>query len=166
MRRMFRLHPWLSLVTFAYLALVGWITLSPAPTGDGTDEWVSAVLSLLGRHRATDWVTYAGVEFFANVLMFLPLGMFFVLLLGRRRWWSAIVLGVGLSAAIELAQLLFFSTRVADVRDVVSNGSGTVIGVLIALLLTARTAQARRRARSRTRSGTASTAGHRIPALR
>ncbi|OUD84960.1 hypothetical protein BC477_11155 [Clavibacter michiganensis subsp. michiganensis] len=36
--------------------------------------------------------------------MFVPVGMFLVLLLGRSRWWLAIALGVGLSALIETAQ--------------------------------------------------------------
>ncbi len=77
--------------------------------------------------------------------MFVPVGMFLVLLLGRSRWWLAIALGVGLSALIETAQA-FLPTRVSDVRDIVHNGLGALVGVVVVLILTARSENARRRA--------------------
>jgi glycopeptide antibiotics resistance protein len=148
---MFRRHPLLSVVTFAYLGFVGWLTLSPQlPIGDGTDGFVWTVLNLLERIPCTRWIDYADVEFAANILMFFPIGMFFVLLLGRGKWWVAMLLGFALSVAIELAQLLVFTTRVADIRDVWSNSSGAVLGAIAVLILTAAKArQLRRDARAR-----------------
>ncbi|BDZ47639.1 VanZ family protein [Naasia aerilata] len=144
---MFRRHPLLSVVTFAYLGFVGWVTLSPAlPFGDGTDGFVWTVLDILDRIPGTRWIDYADVEFAANIAMFFPVGMFFVLLLGRGKWWLAMLLGFGLSVAIELAQLLFFTTRVADIRDVTSNSIGAVLGALAVLILTAAKARELRRA--------------------
>jgi glycopeptide antibiotics resistance protein len=144
---MFRRHPLISVVTFAYLAFVGYITLTPEPIDEGTDSFIWQVLRLLGHHRATDWVTYAGVEFWANVGMFLPIGMFFLLLLGRGRWWLAMLLGFLLSVGIETTQYFFFPSRVADVRDVISNTTGAVIGVVVVLVLTAAKARELRRRR-------------------
>jgi glycopeptide antibiotics resistance protein len=72
--------------------------------------------------------------------------MFFVLLFGRRRWWLAMLLPFVLSVAIELAQLFFFTTRVADVRDVVSNTSGALIGAIVVLIVTTPKARRIRRA--------------------
>ena len=85
-------------------------------------------------------------EFVANVLLFLPFGMFFVLLFGRGRWWLAILLGVAMTVGIEFAQQ-FIPNRVSDPRDILSNSIGTVVGTVLALLLTASKARRLRRAR-------------------
>jgi len=133
---MFLRHPVLSVVTLAYLGFVGLITLGPAPYDSGTSALVWRVLRFLQRHERTSWVTFNGVEFAANVLMFAPVGVFLVLLLGRRQWWTAILFGVALSCAIELVQFYFIPTRVAEVRDIVSNSAGTLLGVIAAELFT------------------------------
>lgn len=145
---MFIRHPVLSLVTIAYLALVAWITLSPldAPSQFGI-LWTLA--EFFESHAATDWITFSRLEFAANIVMFVPLGLFLVLLLGRRQWWIAIALGVALTCGIEFAQQ-FIANRVSDPRDLVANGIGAVVGTLVALALTA--AKARRiRSASRVR---------------
>lgn len=141
---MFARHPVLSLVTVVYLAIVGWITLGPQPFDDGSDSLIWRALAVLGRYPATEWVTYAQLEFTGNVLMFLPIGLFFLLLLGRRYWWLAIIFGAGLTIAIETAQR-FLPDRVSDFRDIVANSTGALVGVLIALALTAGKARSIRR---------------------
>lgn len=158
---MFRRHPILSVVTFAYLAFVGWVTLSPQlPLGDGTDGFVWTVLSMLDRVPGTRWIDYADVEFAANIAMFFPVGMFFVLLIGRGKWWLAMLLGFALSVAIEVAQLFIFTTRVADIRDVASNSWGAVLGALAVFILTAAKARELKRAQRAQRQ-----AEHRAPVL-
>jgi glycopeptide antibiotics resistance protein len=137
---MFLRHPILSVVTIGYLALVGWITLSPLDTPSQFGIlWRLA--EFFEGHAATDWLTFARLEFAANVAMFVPVGLFLVLLLGRRQWWLAIGLGLALTAAIEFAQQ-FIANRVSDPRDLVANGIGAIVGTLLALALTA--AKARR----------------------
>jgi glycopeptide antibiotics resistance protein len=138
-------HPLLGTATALYLGLVAWITLSPEPYDSRIDGFLFRALGVLHRHDGTAWITYASVEGAANVAMFVPVGMFLVLLLGRSRWWLAIALGVGLSALIEAAQV-FLPTRVSDVRDLVHNGLGALVGVVVVLILTARSENARRRA--------------------
>lgn len=133
---MFRRHPILSLVTMAYLAGVGWTTLGPQPLDGRSGSWLWRALNFFGRHDTTSWITYDRVEFSANVAMFFPVGLFFLLLLGRRLWWLAILLGFGLTLGIEATQL-FLPTRVSDIRDIVANTSGAALGVLIGLVLTA-----------------------------
>lgn len=132
---MFRRHPLLSLVTFAYLALVGWLTLTPQSSSQESGLlWEFALL--LDRYAPTEWITFNGLEFAANVAMFVPLGLFLVLLLGRRQWWLAILFGVLLTVVIETAQQ-YIPNRVSDPRDLLSNSIGAVIGTLLALVLTA-----------------------------
>lgn len=140
---MFLRHPVLTLVTLAYLALVGWLTLTPLDGAQRGILW--DVLDVLDRIPGLDWVTFAGLEFTANILMFVPFGVFFVLLLGRRRWWLAVILGFVLTAGIEFAQQ-FIPSRVSDPRDLLSNSVGTVLGTLLALVLTASKARAARQA--------------------
>lgn len=148
---MFRHHPVLTAVTAVYLGVVAWITLGPQPVGLVRTAGVFRLLALLRRHAATEWITYPTVEFAANALMFLPIGLFLLLLFGRRLWWFAVIMGVLLSGAIEFAQL-YIPGRVSDVRDLASNGLGALLGVLLALVVTWPAAARRRRA-ERPRTG-------------
>jgi glycopeptide antibiotics resistance protein len=132
---MFRHHPVLSVVTFLYLGVVGFITLGPQPLDDGTDSLVWRLLGFFGRFRSLQWITYSTLEFWANVAMFVPVGLFFLLLLGRGRWWLAILLGVLLTCAIEFTQM-FLPGRVSDPRDILSNSVGAFVGVMVALIVT------------------------------
>jgi glycopeptide antibiotics resistance protein len=145
MEAMFRRHPILSVLTFGYLGVVGWITLSPQVESQ-QEGWLWRLALLFDRHAATEWITFNLLEFVANVLLFLPFGMFFVLLFGRGRWWLAILLGVAMTVGIEFAQQ-FIPNRVSDPRDILSNSIGTVVGTVLALLLTASKARRLRRAR-------------------
>lgn len=140
---MFRRHPVLSLATVGYLVIVGWSTLGPQPINTGNGYWLWRALRFFSSHESTLWLTYDRVEFLANVGMFVPIGIFFVLLFGRRMWFMSIIGGVLLTLGIEFAQR-FIPGRVSDVRDLVANSLGTVVGVLVALALT------RAKARSRT----------------
>jgi glycopeptide antibiotics resistance protein len=132
---MFRHHPVLSVVTFVYLGVVAFITLGPQPLDDGTDSLVWRLLGFFSRFGATDWITYSTLEFWANVAMFVPVGLFFLLLLGRGRWWLAMVLGALLTCVIEFTQM-FLPDRVSDPRDIVANSVGAFVGVIAALIVT------------------------------
>jgi glycopeptide antibiotics resistance protein len=132
---MFLRHPFLSIATLAYLGLVGWITLGPQPLDVQQSRWLYRIIDELSQHQLTDWVTYSRVEFLANVAMFIPIGVFFVLLMGRKWWLPAVFAGVALTFTIEFVQL-FLPTRVPDVRDLVANSGGAIIGVAVAMIIT------------------------------
>ena len=76
-------------------------------------------------------------NFFGNVLIFLPIGFFEVLLHpGFSRKWQVLfsaATAVLLSLLIEFAQ--FFNYRVPDVDDVILNTVGGVLGSLLCMLL-------------------------------
>ena len=144
---MFRRHPVLSVFTLGYLAVVGWVTLGPQPLDDHAEGLLYQALRLFRRHASTEWITYDRVEFTANIFMFLPIGLFLLLLFGRRQWWLAIAVGFVMTVSIETAQL-FIPGRVSDLRDVVSNTIGATLGVLIGLVLTAAKARRLRREKS------------------
>ena len=133
---MFRRHPIVSVVTLAYLGTLAWLTLTPSNTSERTFSLLQRVVRAFQSNADTDFLTFARVEFMANVALFVPMGVFVVLLLGRRLWWAGIFAGVLASCWIELAQGIWLSDRVSDPRDLVSNGLGTVFGVLLALVIT------------------------------
>lgn len=143
---MFLRHPVLSVATLLYLAVVAWITLGPQPLDAQGSAYLYRIVDELAQHRLTAWVTYSRVEFLANVAMFVPIGVFFLLLLGRGLWPAAIVVGVALTFFIEFVQL-FLPTRVPDVRDIVANSAGATLGVIAALVITTPAALRERRAR-------------------
>jgi glycopeptide antibiotics resistance protein len=149
---MFRRHPVLSTLTLLYLLVVAWVTLGPEPYDEQSSGVLWQFLDFFARHDATDWITFSRVEFTANVLMFVPLGLFLVLLFGRRQWWLAVLLGSAISVAIELSQGAFLPTRVSDLGDVIANSSGALIGVVVGtIVMTVSDLRRRRRGRGRAR---------------
>lgn len=135
-------HPILSLASFAYLGVLGWLTLTPQASAlDTSILWQLA--ERLQRLPGLEWVTFLHLEFAANVALFVPFGVLGVLLLGRSRWWLAMILGIVATVAIESAQQGIVG-RVSDPRDLIANGLGTVIGVFFALIVTIGDARRRR----------------------
>ncbi|GAB2449325.1 glycopeptide antibiotics resistance protein [Conyzicola lurida] len=147
---MFRRHPLLSLLTVVYLAGLAWVTLTPSANSERAFSLLGRLVDLFQRYDSTDWVTWDRAEFIANIVLFMPMGVFVVLLLGRRRWWAAIVVGLLASCWIELAQSVWLPDRVSDPRDLASNTLGTCIGVLGALVITWPAAVRDRRTQART----------------
>jgi glycopeptide antibiotics resistance protein len=131
-----RFRPWLLAVTVLYLLFVAWMTLRPSVYGSQTAELLWRALGFFGRHSSTSWLTFDVVESIANALMFVPLGFFLALFFPKRLFLAAVALCVLLSLGIETYQGTFLSsTRVEDFGDVIHNGMGGAIGVLIALFL-------------------------------
>ena len=125
----------LAILSALYLWAVAWMTLRARPYGSDIAAALDRLLVWFAERESTAWITFDRVEFGANVAMFVPLGVFAVLWFGVRGWWTAPVLGLLASGAIELAQAVFLDARVADVRDLVANTLGAVTGMLLMLLL-------------------------------
>jgi glycopeptide antibiotics resistance protein len=142
---MIRRHPLLAVFTVGYLAIVAWVTLGPQPITASGSHLLFRALRFFGNHELTHWITYSRIEFTANIAMFVPIGLLFALVLGRRRWWLASLIGVAMTIAIELSQL-GIPGRVSDPRDVLANSVGSVLGVLLALAVTAPAARRDREA--------------------
>ncbi len=109
------------------------MTLRPTIVDPGVEDSVRRLVRLLQTLPGSAWVTYDGVEFAANVVLFVPFGLLSIA--WGARWWHGILGGLATSLAIETWQLLFLPTRVADARDLVSNTLGAALGVGVALLL-------------------------------
>jgi glycopeptide antibiotics resistance protein len=128
-------HPFLSVVTLAYLAFVGWVTLTPESDAPTQSDLVLRVLTRLQGYDRLAWLTYNRAEYLANVALFLPVGLFLLLLFGTRLWWLAVAAALVLTSLIETAQRAI-PGRVSDERDIAANTMGAVVGVVVGLVLT------------------------------
>jgi glycopeptide antibiotics resistance protein len=121
-----------AVLAVAYLAVVAFITLTPARRGSAVSELSGRAHSVMDSLPLPAGFTSADAEFALNVLMFAPLGVFAVLLFGARGFWLAALTGIALSVGIEWLQE-FVPSRVSDPRDLLANGVGAIVGALLAL---------------------------------
>lgn len=144
-------HPFLSLLSGAYLVFVGWLTLTPQPIGANQQDLILRVLDALHRRGYAESIDYARLEFLANIALFVPIGVFLLLLFGAGGWWVAAIGSFAMTAFIETVQQQI-PGRVSDDRDLVANTIGALIGIAIALVLTMPATLRRRRRRRRERA--------------
>lgn len=143
---MFHRHPFLSVLTGAYLVFVGWLTLTPQSQHTSQADLAVRILDALHRRGYAETIDYSRFEFLANVALFVPVGMFLLLLFGAGGWWLALIASFAMTIGIESIQH-DIPGRVPDVRDLEANGAGAVIGVVVALILTLPATLRRRRLR-------------------
>jgi glycopeptide antibiotics resistance protein len=140
-------HPFLSLITGGYLVFVAWLTLTPQPIGPDQQQLIQRALDALHRRGYAESIDYEQLEFLANIALFVPIGVFLLLLFGAGGWWLAAIASFGMTAVIETVQQQI-PGRVSDDRDLLANTVGALIGIAIALVLTL-PATLRRRERKR-----------------
>ncbi|MCG2620502.1 VanZ family protein [Arthrobacter sp. I2-34] len=117
-----------------YLGLLALIVLWPVPVDRPATGALQDVLDALHRHGVPAWINYGTVESAANVLLFVPFGLFAGLLLPRRRRWLVLAGAVLLSAGIELAQSSLLPERFGTVQDVLANTLGAALGAAASFL--------------------------------
>jgi glycopeptide antibiotics resistance protein len=123
-----------------YVVGLALVVLWPGGVAHGLD--LSRQLRALG----LSWVTYNQLESFANVVLFLPLGLLVALIIPTGRWWILVLGLIVVSGSIELAQALFIPGRVASVLDVLANATGGLAGMAVAGMIRGVTYLVRRRA--------------------
>jgi VanZ family protein len=132
-------HPFLGLLTLLYLGFVGLVTLTPGSDAPDYSALAARVLARLQRYPDLDPLTsrlsVERIEFLANIGLFVPLGVFLLLLVGTRLWFVALMAGIVLTSMIEAVQKEI-PGRVSDPRDVAANSIGMFVGVALALVLT------------------------------
>jgi VanZ family protein len=81
---------------------------------------------------------FCGHNAAGNVLLFIPLGILLPLVGRRLRFRTGMLIAIALSVGIELLQYLsraWGSYRLADVNDVILNGVGACLGLVLVTLL-------------------------------
>jgi len=114
-----------------YVAAVAVVVFAPVSYGDviaAFTRWLHDSVGLTSLRAG--WV-----EFAANVLLFVPLGLLLTVLM-RHHVWGA-VLALALSITVELVQVLI-PERSPSLRDVLANGLGAAAGAAIAWLFVLR----------------------------
>ena len=99
------------------------IALWPVPVDAGAGRFLRVVTRVLPA------LTYPRIEFSANILLFVPLGVLLMLILRRRHLILPIAIVV--TVAIECAQGLMLDKRTPSVLDIIANTAGACIGILI-----------------------------------
>jgi glycopeptide antibiotics resistance protein len=122
----------LRFVALAYAAAVLWVTVGPAPWRTNGSQLEGGILNLDAWTAPVTWTTGYLWEMALNVALFLPVGMLAALMIPRRRWPLALLVGLGFTTVIELVQAME-PTRISDPRDLVMNTGGAVVGVLFVL---------------------------------
>lgn len=93
-------------------------------------------LSLVPFRAAKEWLAHP-FNFFGNVILFLPVGFFEVLLhpmySRKRQLLQSVLTAAGISLFVEFAQL--FNYRVSDIDDIILNTLGGALGALLCMLL-------------------------------
>ena len=130
------------------------LTLTPQVDAVGRISIIYRVLDALHRRDSLLTIDENQLEFLANIALFVPVGMFLLLLFGTRLWWVALTASFAMTTFIELAQRSI-PGRVPDERDLMANGLGAVIGVLVVLVLTLPATLRRRRERRQRQTITA-----------
>jgi glycopeptide antibiotics resistance protein len=126
-----------------YLVLLAWIVLWKLDV-----PYVGAAASLPRPIKLIPFVpsseagSSAPLEVIANLVLFVPFGLYLGLLAPRWPWWTAAAVFVGASLALETTQHLL-STGSFDTTDVIANTVGGLAGVGLLTL-------ARRRLQTRT----------------
>jgi glycopeptide antibiotics resistance protein len=136
-------------VTAAYAWVIWRMTLTPQLFSSSQSALVLEVLRAARHLPGGAYLTYDRAEFLANVAMFVPVGIIAALWMPRRAWILGALFGVALSVGIEFAQHLYLPSRVADPRDVLSNGLGGLVGATVVGIVRGLTPAPRRRRRPR-----------------
>jgi len=115
-----------------FLVGLALLTLTPARVEETMPNLLDLTLS--AAHRlGWESLDFTRLEIIANVLVFVPVGILAFLLVPRRLWLLAVILGPALSLSIEIAQRLVLPHRSATVTDVIANSGGALIGVFAAI---------------------------------
>jgi hypothetical protein len=119
-----------AILLISFCSVIAVITFWPGPPDPVGQDALKNFLAQAHANGLPRWFSFGKVEFTANVLMFVPIGMFGALALPSRRWRIVPAAFVA-SAAIEIAQAVSLPDRVGTPRDVISNSLGAMLGYLM-----------------------------------
>ncbi|GAA3196456.1 VanZ family protein [Lentilactobacillus kefiri] len=133
---------WCQLLTIAsaiiYVLVVSYLTLAPTSYAFVGPQHVSPMMiGTAPINLIPFWSTTA--DFYQNVVMMLPMGIYLGLLLPKFSFRKVLVTGVGVSVTIEFLQLILDLSvglsRWVDINDVLTNTFGVLVGWLVLKIL-------------------------------
>ncbi|GHF11675.1 VanZ family protein [Amycolatopsis deserti] len=136
-----------TVIAYASFALA--VTFLPLPSAGGRRlaqtiqlepfQWIADARREAVEDGINALSTTAFEQMTLNVLLFVPLGLF-ARLLWKRGFTGAVLLGFGISLAVEITQLTAnfgtapFQYRIFDVDDLITNTTGAALGWIAATL--------------------------------
>jgi glycopeptide antibiotics resistance protein len=133
---------WCQLITIlsamVYILVVSYLTLAPTSYAFVGPQQVSPMMiGTAPINLIPFWSTTA--DFYQNVIMMLPMGVYVGLLLPKFTLRKVLLTGLGVSVTIELLQLVLDLSvglsRWVDINDVLTNTFGVLVGWLLLKLL-------------------------------
>ncbi|MCH6231733.1 VanZ family protein [Microbacterium sp. CFH 31415] len=124
-------------LALGYGAFLAFVVFWPSPIDQPVEGLLDRAISELHERGVPQFVDYAFIESFANILLFVPVGFLLGMMVSLRWWPVALLLGPALSAGIEVAQRELLEARYATIEDVVANSIGATIGVFLAVIIRA-----------------------------
>lgn len=118
-----RTRPTARILLAIYAVALTLIAIWPSPVDGGAGPLLRAITRLI------PILTYARIEFGANILLFVPLGALLALILTRR--YLIVPIALVTTVAIESMQALMLERRTPSVMDILANLTGACIGLLI-----------------------------------
>jgi VanZ family protein len=124
-----------AILVSSYLAILIATSLWPKPIdGEGFLTIVTRdLLNFFQQDQELAWIQYSQLEGITNVMLYIPLGIFVVVLLKKLNPIIAALIPIVVSLIAESSQMLFLPERYATWQDVFNNSLGGVIGVAIAV---------------------------------
>jgi glycopeptide antibiotics resistance protein len=118
----------------SYLIVLITTSLWPKPVdGEGFLATITReVLRFTSSYDSLKWIQYNQLEAIANVLLYVPLGIFLVMFWPKAKIWLLALIPALISLLVEVSQRLFLPDRYATLNDVLSNALGGVLGIVIA----------------------------------
>lgn len=99
------------------------IALWPVPVDSGAARFLGRLI------RLVPVLTYPRIEFAANMVLFVPLGVLLMLILRRR--YLILPIAIVVTVAIECSQGLLLDKRTPSLLDIIANTTGACLGMLI-----------------------------------
>lgn len=124
------------ILLFVYVVAGSLVAFWPEPVDRGASDLIAAAT------RVIPWATYGRIEFTANIVFFVPLGLLLSIVLDRHRH-LVLPIGIVTTVSIEALQSMMLTQRTASVYDVLANTTGTSVGMLIAAVVAPRLIRAR-----------------------
>ncbi|MGA1826814.1 VanZ family protein, partial [Microbacterium sp.] len=99
------------------------IALWPVPVDSGAARFLGRLI------RLVPVLTYPRIEFAANIVLFVPLGVLLMLILRER--YLILPIAIVVTVAIECSQGLLLDKRTPSLLDIIANTTGACLGMLI-----------------------------------
>ena len=124
-----------AVLLLGYLTLLLITSIWPKPVDGGGVVWfvTSQILKFARGISWLNWLQYNQLESIANVLLYVPLGVFLVLFLPRVKTWVLCLIPLLVTALAESFQRWFLPERYSTLDDVLHNSLGGLLGVLISV---------------------------------